>query len=160
VRAGDWLTSGSDTARNEFVYINLVSNILLEHHNLNKYYDASSTTFPLPAEHLPSISLHSTASWYMYTLLEDNRSHASFSIGFGHELCMIFSNTKDEAWSQHEHLHTQENFKSTREYLSYHKIWILQKWWAVVTSRYQWQVGTPWALWREKKAGGKIHQQS
>jgi hypothetical protein len=72
----------------------------------NKYYDGSSTKFLLPAECSATISLHSTASRYMY-MLEDNRIHASVCIGAGNKFCVIFSNAKDEAWSQHKHLHGQ-----------------------------------------------------
>jgi hypothetical protein len=45
----------------------------------------------------------------MYMLLEDNRIHASFCAGDGNEFCVIFSNAKDEAWSEHKRLHGQEN---------------------------------------------------
>jgi hypothetical protein len=70
----------------------------------DKYYDESLTKF-LPAERSATNSLHSTASWYMYTLLEDNRIHANVCFRTGNEFCVIFSNAKDEAWSQHKHLH-------------------------------------------------------
>jgi hypothetical protein len=65
----------------------------------------------------------------MYAFLEDNRIHASFCVGVGHELSVIFSNIKDQAWSQHKHLYAKENVKkSTIEYLSFHRLEILQKW--------------------------------
>jgi hypothetical protein len=66
----------------------------------------SSTKFLLSAE-LSSISLHSNTSWYMYTLLEDNRIQASVNVGVGNDFCVIFSNAKDEAWSQYKHLDDQ-----------------------------------------------------
>jgi hypothetical protein len=43
----------------------------------------------------------------MYTLLEDDRSHASFCVGVSHEIGVKFSNAKDEAWSQYKQLHAQ-----------------------------------------------------
>jgi hypothetical protein len=79
----------------------------------NKYHDGSSTKFLLPAECSANISLHSTASSYMYMLLEDNRIHASVCVGAGNEFSVIFSNAKDEAWSQHKHLHGKQNLKNT-----------------------------------------------
>jgi hypothetical protein len=79
----------------------------------NKYHDGSSTKFLLPAKRSANISLHSIASWYTYTLLEDNRIHASFCVGAGNEFCVILSNAKDEAWSEHKHLHDHKNHMST-----------------------------------------------
>jgi len=56
----------------------------------------------------------------MCAFLEDNRIHASFCVGSGQELSVVFSNTKDEAWSQYKYLHAKENLRSTIEYLSFH----------------------------------------
>lgn len=62
----------------------------------------------IPVDHLAStMSLHGTASWYVYVLFEDNRIHTSFCFGFGHNVRVIFSNAKDEAWSWNKHLNDQ-----------------------------------------------------
>ena len=57
-------------------------------------------------------ALHTTASRNLYALLENNRSYPSSFVGVGHEPRVIFSHSKDEAWSQHEHLHDCDNFKN------------------------------------------------
>jgi hypothetical protein len=87
----------------------------------------TTTDHLLPAVHSANISLQSTASWYMYTLLKDNRDHASFCVRVGHNFCVIFSNAKDEARSQHKHLHDRENLESTFKYLSFLGQKVLQK---------------------------------
>jgi hypothetical protein len=51
----------------------------------------------------------------MYMLLEGNGSHACCSVGVGHELRVIFSNAKDEAWSKHKQLHIRESLKNATE---------------------------------------------
>ncbi|KIK48520.1 hypothetical protein CY34DRAFT_798012 [Suillus luteus UH-Slu-Lm8-n1] len=52
----------------------------------------------------------------MYTLLKNNRIHASVCVGVRNEFCVIFSNAKDQARSQHKHLQGRKNLKNTKKY--------------------------------------------
>jgi len=98
----------------------------------------------------------------MYTVLEDNRSHAIFCVGVSHEISVIFSNAKNQAWPQHKHLHAQENFKSTIEYQSSYGFWSLPKWLAVCTGRCQtghrtMSSGERKLSWRQETAAKLAH---
>jgi len=55
--------------------------------------------------------LHTAVSRHLYVLLESNCSHASSFFGGSHGLSVIFSDAKDEAWSQHKHLHECDELK-------------------------------------------------
>jgi hypothetical protein len=54
----------------------------------------------------------------MDALLKINGSHIGCCIRVGYELSMIFSNTEDQAWSQHNHLHDLEYPSETKIKLS------------------------------------------
>ena len=58
-------------------------------------------------------ALHPTTSCNLYAFLESDWNHPSSFIGVGYEPRVIFSNSKDEAWSQHKHLHGLDNLKNT-----------------------------------------------
>jgi hypothetical protein len=49
----------------------------------------------------------------MHPLSENNGSHVISIIAVRHKFSMIFSNAKDEAWSQYEHLRDMGNLKNT-----------------------------------------------
>jgi hypothetical protein len=72
--------------------------------------------------------LHTTASWNMCALLENNRTHASSFVGVGDEVSMIFSNSKDEPWSQYKHLHASGKFENAIEDTRCHRSRVLFKW--------------------------------
>jgi hypothetical protein len=48
-----------------------------------------------------------------YTFLECNCSHRGNFVRLGCNSSEIFWNTKDEAWSQHKHLHEGDKSKNT-----------------------------------------------
>lgn len=75
--------------------------------------------------------LHTTVSWYMHALLENDWGHARRCVGVGDELSMIFSNIKDQAWSHYKHLHHYHNLKKPSINLRPRRI-ILQWWWTMV----------------------------
>jgi hypothetical protein len=64
--------------------------------------------------HMISV-LYTTASRHVYTFLEDDcTSYASSFIEIRYEFSIIlFSNAKDEAWSQHRYLHGLGYLKNT-----------------------------------------------
>jgi hypothetical protein len=70
----------------------------LQKHLLIEHATSANTPQAFPA-------LYATASCNVYALLESNRSHGNSFVRVCHELCMIFSKSKDEAWSQHVNLH-------------------------------------------------------
>jgi hypothetical protein len=78
-----------------------------------------SGSFMFPIEHPTGVDrsenpvLHNTNSWDKYVLLEGNCSHACSFVRRGCEFSEIFSNAKDEAWSQYKHLHDGDNSKDT-----------------------------------------------
>jgi len=61
----------------------------------------------------------------MDSLLESNWSYSGCCIGVGHELSMIFSNAKDEVWSQHKHLHELKDLTETEIDLNFQGIYVL-----------------------------------
>jgi len=81
--------------------------------------------------------LHAIASWKVYALLKSDRSHANSFVGVGDEVGIIVSNSKDEAWSQYEHLHDFGTWthKDSRD-LNCQWSRALLKWWGLVRCRY------------------------
>jgi hypothetical protein len=61
--------------------------------------------------------LHITTTWNVYALLESNWIHVRSFVRVGNVTSIIFSNSKDEAWSQYKYLHDSDKSKTVIENL-------------------------------------------
>ena len=69
--------------------------------------------------------------------MKSDRSHANSFIGVGDEVSIIVSNSKDEAWSQYEHLHDFGRWiHKASKYLKCQWSRVLLKWRGLVRCRY------------------------
>src|SRR6266481_4203937 len=64
----------------------------------------------------------------MCALLENNRTRASSFVGVGEEVSVIFSNSKDEPWSQYKHLHNSGKIENAKNDSRLHRSRVLLKW--------------------------------
>jgi len=63
----------------------------------------------------------------MDALLESNCRHGSSCLGVGHELSMIFSKAKNEAWSQYKYLQGNDELKEAKINITSHGKLVLKK---------------------------------
>jgi hypothetical protein len=73
--------------------------------------------YPAAQVLITSSRLHTSVSSYIYVLLESDRSHGGSCIGVGHECSVKFSNTKDQAGPQHNHLYEREYLREAKKKL-------------------------------------------